>query len=43
MGIYKWANGDWEEGEYVNGKQNGKFLRCDANGRAEERIYENGE
>ena len=43
MGIYKWANGYWEEGEYEDGNLNGKVLLCDANGRAEEIIYEDGE
>ena len=43
MGIYKWADGSWREGEYVDGNLNGKVLFCDENGRAEEIIYENGE
>ena len=43
MGIYKWANGYWYDGEYVDGNLNGKVLFCDANGRAIEREYRNGE
>ena len=43
MVIVAYADGGWGETQYENDKKNGKAFFCDANGRAIEREYINGE
>ena len=42
-GIYYWLNKDWMEGEFKNDISHGKAIYHYADGRVEERVYEEGE
>ena len=42
-GVYYLINGCWGEGNFINNRQNGKFLYCSGEGRFDEYEFSDGE